>query len=46
LARIQTSENTLILSSTAPGQVVEDSDELHSQLMIVLSYAAEFFDED
>ncbi|MGY2909045.1 caspase family protein [Bradyrhizobium sp. URHC0002] len=36
LAPIQTSENTLILSSAAPGQVVEESDELHSQLMTVL----------
>ena len=33
LAPIQTSENTLILSSAAPGQVLEDSDEPHSQLM-------------
>ena len=36
LAPIQTTENTLILSSAAPGQVVEESDELHSQLMTVL----------
>jgi uncharacterized caspase-like protein len=36
LAPIQTSENTLILSSAAPGQVVDESDELHSQLMTVL----------
>jgi uncharacterized caspase-like protein len=36
LSPIQTSENTLILSSAAPGQVVEDSDEPHSQLMTVL----------
>src|SRR3954470_1833570 len=36
LAPIQTSENTLILSSAAPGQVVEESDELHSQLMTIL----------
>jgi uncharacterized caspase-like protein len=36
LAPIQTSENTLILSSAAPGQVVEESDELHSRLMTVL----------
>lgn len=36
LSPIQTSENTLILSSAAPGRVVEESDELHSQLMTVL----------
>jgi uncharacterized caspase-like protein len=36
LAPIQMSENTLILSSAAPGQVVEESDELHSQLMTAL----------
>ena len=36
LAPIQTSENTLILSSAAPGQIVEDPDELHSQLMTAL----------
>ena len=36
LAPIQTSENALILSSAAPGQVVEDPDELHSQLMTAL----------
>jgi uncharacterized caspase-like protein len=36
LAPIQTSENTLILSSATPGQVVEDSDEPHSQLMAAL----------
>src|SRR3954454_12550748 len=36
LAPIQTSENTLILSSAAPGQVVEDPGELHSQLMTAL----------
>ncbi|MCK1411567.1 caspase family protein [Bradyrhizobium sp. CW4] len=36
LAPIQTSENALILSSAAPGQVVEDVDELHSQLMTAL----------
>jgi uncharacterized caspase-like protein len=36
LAAIQTSENTLILSSAAPGQVVEDSDEPHSPLMTAL----------
>lgn len=36
LAPIQTYENALILSSAAPGQVVEDPDELHSQLMTAL----------
>lgn len=36
LAPIQTSENALILSSAAPDQVVEDPDELHSQLMTAL----------
>jgi uncharacterized caspase-like protein len=36
LAPIQSSENTLIMSSAAPGQVVEDSDEPHSQLMTAL----------
>ena len=36
LAPIQTSENALILSSAAPGQVVEEPNELHSQLMTVL----------
>jgi uncharacterized caspase-like protein len=36
LAPIQTSENALILSSAAPGQVVEDPNELHSQLMTAL----------
>lgn len=36
LAPIQTSENALILSSAAPGRVVEDPDELHSQLMTAL----------
>src|SRR6516225_1640733 len=36
LAPIQTSENALILSSAAPGQVVEDPDELHSELMTAL----------
>lgn len=36
LAPIQTNENALILSSAAPGQVVEDPDELHSQLMTAL----------
>lgn len=36
LAPIQTSENALILSSGAPGQVVEDPDELYSQLMTAL----------
>lgn len=36
LAPIQTSENALILSSGAPGQVVEDPDELHSRLMTAL----------
>jgi uncharacterized caspase-like protein len=36
LAPIQTSENALILSSAAPGQVVEDPTERHSQLMSAL----------
>ncbi|MET4512080.1 caspase family protein [Bradyrhizobium sp. 482_C4_N1_1] len=36
LAAIQTSENALIISSAAPGQVVEDPDEKHSQLMTAL----------
>ena len=36
LAPTQTSKNALILSSAAPGQVVEDPDELHSQLMTAL----------
>lgn len=36
LAPVQTSENALTLSSAAPGQVVEDSDEPHSQLMTAL----------
>lgn len=36
LAPIQTNENALILSSAAPGQVVEDPDELHSRLMTAL----------
>ena len=36
LAPIQTSPNALILSSAAPGQVVEDPSELHSQLMTAL----------
>ena len=36
LAPLQTSENTLILSSAAPGHVVDDSDEPHSQLMTAL----------
>jgi uncharacterized caspase-like protein len=36
LAPIQTSDNALILSSAAPGQVVEDQNELHSQLMTAL----------
>jgi uncharacterized caspase-like protein len=36
LAPIQTNDNTLILSSAAPDQVVEDSDEPHSQLMTAL----------
>ena len=36
LAPIQASENALILSSAAPGQVVEDPDELQSQLMTAL----------
>ena len=42
LALIQTSENALILSSAAPGQVVEDSDELHSQLMTALLTQMDF----
>jgi uncharacterized caspase-like protein len=42
LAPIQTSENALILSSAAPGQVVEDSDELHSQLMTALLTQMDF----
>jgi uncharacterized caspase-like protein len=36
LAPIPMNENALILSSAAPGQVVEDSDELHSRLMAAL----------
>lgn len=36
LAPIQPSENALILSSAAPGQVVEDPDEPHSQMMTAL----------
>ncbi|WP_164936497.1 caspase family protein [Bradyrhizobium nanningense] len=36
LAPIQTSEDALILSSAAPGQVVEDLAEPHSQLMTAL----------
>jgi uncharacterized caspase-like protein len=36
LAPMETSENALILSSAAPGQVVEDPDEPHSQLMTAL----------
>jgi len=36
LAPIQTSETTLILSSAAPGQIVDDSGEPHSQLMSAL----------
>jgi len=36
LAPIQAGENALILSSAAPGQVVEERDELHSQLMTAL----------
>jgi len=36
LVPIQTSENALIPSSAAPDQVVEDPDELHSQLMTAL----------
>ena len=36
LATIQTSENALILSSAAPGQFVEDPNELHSHLMTAL----------
>lgn len=36
LAPIQTSENALVLSSAAPGQVVEDPDEPHSKLMTAL----------
>lgn len=42
LAPIQTSENALILSSAAPGQVVEQSDELHSPLMTALLMQMEF----
>ena len=42
LAPIQTSENALILSSAAPGQVVEDPDELHSQLMTALLTQMDF----
>jgi uncharacterized caspase-like protein len=36
LAPIQADENVLTLSSAAPGQVVEDPDELHSHLMTAL----------
>jgi uncharacterized caspase-like protein len=36
LAPIETSENALILSSAAPGQLVEDPDQPHSQLMTAL----------
>jgi uncharacterized caspase-like protein len=36
LAPIQASENTLVLSSAAPGQVVDNLDEPHSQLMAAL----------
>jgi uncharacterized caspase-like protein len=36
LAPIQTSENELSLSSAAPDQVIEDPNELHSQLMTAL----------
>jgi uncharacterized caspase-like protein len=36
LAPIQTSENALILSSAAPGRVVEDLDEPHSPLITAL----------
>lgn len=36
LAPIPMSENTLMLSSAAPGQVVEDSDERHSRMMSAL----------
>ena len=36
LAPMETSENALILSSAAPGRVIEDSDDLHSQLMTAL----------
>ncbi len=36
LAPIHTSENALILSSATPDQVVEDANELHSQLMTAL----------
>ncbi|MEY9161570.1 caspase family protein [Bradyrhizobium japonicum] len=36
LAPMQTSENALILSSAAPGQIVEDPSELRSQLMTAL----------
>ena len=42
LAPIKKSENALILSSAAPGQVVEDSDELHSQLMTALLTQMDF----
>jgi hypothetical protein len=46
LAPIQTSENALILTSAASGQVVEDPTELHSQLMTALLYADGFFEGD
>ena len=36
LVPIQASENALILSSAAPGQLVEDENELHSQLITAL----------
>jgi uncharacterized caspase-like protein len=36
LAPIRTSENALILSSAAPDKVVDDSNELHGQLMTAL----------
>ncbi|WFU42794.1 caspase family protein [Bradyrhizobium sp. CB82] len=36
LAPIQGDENALILSSAAPGAIVEDPDELHSRLMTAL----------
>jgi uncharacterized caspase-like protein len=36
LAPIGASENALVLSSAAPGQVVEEPNELHSQLMTAL----------
>jgi uncharacterized caspase-like protein len=36
LALVRTSENALILSSAAPNQIVDDSNELHGQLMTAL----------